>query len=137
MTPNDPSETPEFIFLLRGTQFENRLSLQEMQEAMGKYMGWLDRFEKEGKFKGGQPLAPAGKFVTGKQERTISDGPFAEAKEAIGGYLLFAVADLDAAVAIAETCPLLDYGSVVEVRPVLDLCPTIQKLNALKIVFAA
>ncbi len=124
-----PKAAPEYMFLLRGTQFETRLSLQEMQEAMGHYTAWLDRLTQEGKLKGGQPLAPAGKIVSGKGDRTVSDGPFAEAKEAIGGYLMFNVPDLDAAVAIAKTCPLLEYGADVEVRPVLDLCPTMQRLS--------
>jgi len=124
-----PKANPEYMFLLRGTQLENRLTLPEMQEAMGKYTAWLKRLTEEGKLKGGQPLAPAGRIVSGKHERTVSDGPFAEAKEAIGGYLMFAVAELDEAVAIAQTCPLLDYGADVEVRPVLDLCPTMQRLS--------
>jgi hypothetical protein len=130
-----PKTNPEYMFLLRGTQLETRLSLPEMQEAMSHYRAWLDRLTKEGKLKGGQPLAPSGRIISGKLDRTVSDGPFAEAKEAIGGYLMFNVPDLDSAVAIAQTCPLLDYGADVEVRPVLELCPTMQRLNECQLKF--
>ncbi len=58
-----------------------------------------------------------GKVVSGKQ-RTVADGPFAESKEAIGGYFYLTVADENEAIEIAKQCPGLEYGSVVEVRPV-------------------
>jgi hypothetical protein len=124
-----PSTTPEYLLLLRGTQFENRLSLQEMQDAMGEFTSWLEKLGQQGKFKGGQPLAPSGKIISGKDNRSVADGPFAEAKEAIGGYLILTVPDLDTAVAIARECPLLDWGAQVEVRPVLEQCPTMQILD--------
>jgi hypothetical protein len=53
----------------------------------------------------------------------VSDGPFAESKEAIGGYFLLDVATMDEAVAIARECPGLPYGIRVEVRPVAGECP--------------
>ncbi len=52
----------------------------------------------------------------------IADGPFAESKEAIGGYFYITVADENEAIEIAKQCPGLEYGSVVEVRPVADVC---------------
>ena len=53
----------------------------------------------------------------------VADGPFAESKEAIGGYFLLKVDSLDEAVAIAQECPGLPYGAKVEVRPVMAQCP--------------
>jgi hypothetical protein len=76
----------------------------------------------EGKAVAGQPLERKGKIVSGK-DRIVSDGPFTEAKEAIGGYFLLDVATLDEAVAIAKECPGLPYGVRVEVRPVAGECP--------------
>src|SRR5438477_4181863 len=63
-----------------------------------------------------------GKIVSGK-ERIVSDGPFAESKEAIGGYFLLDVATMDEALAIAKKCPGLPYGIRVEVRAVAPECP--------------
>ncbi len=52
--------------------------------------------------------------------RTVADGPFAESKEAIGGYFYLTVANENEAIEIAKQCPGLEYGSVVEVRPVAE-----------------
>ena len=63
-----------------------------------------------------------GKLVSGKSGRIVVDGPFAESKEAIGGYFYLQVGDIDEAVEIAKQCPGLEYGCRVEVRPVADMC---------------
>lgn len=125
-----PASLPEYLLLLRGTQFDQRLSMQDMQTAMANFTEWVSGLALSGKLKGAQPLGHDGKIVGGaggsSRDRTVSDGPFAESKEAVGGYLLLTVQDLDEAVAIAEKCPLIDWGSTVEVRPVIQQCPTMQ-----------
>jgi hypothetical protein len=75
------------------------------------------RLTQEGKCQAGHPLEREGKIVSGKKGRTVADGPFAESKEAIGGYFLLQVDDINEAVEIAKQCPDLDYGIDVEVRP--------------------
>jgi hypothetical protein len=121
-----PSALPEYLLLLRGTQLDQRLPFHEMQEAMGKFTEWVSSLALAGKLKVGQPLGHEGKIVGGAKERTVSDGPFAESKEAVGGYLLLTVQDIDEAISIAKQCPLIDWGSSVEVRPVIQECPTMQ-----------
>ena len=59
----------------------------------------------------------------------VTDGPFAESKEAVGGFLQIEAATLDEAVAIAKTCPTLEYGITIEVRPVLDECPIFKRVK--------
>ena len=76
-----------------------------------------------GKATAGAPLECEGKVVSGKRGRVISDGPFAESKETVGGYFLLKVNTLDEAVAIAQQCPGLPFGAKVEVRPVASECP--------------
>jgi hypothetical protein len=71
-------------------------------------------------------LEGEGKVVSGKQ-RTVADGPFAESKEAIGGYFYLTVADENEAIEIAKQCPGLEHGAVVEVRPVSDVCSIKQR----------
>jgi hypothetical protein len=78
----------------------------------------------------GQPLEREGKLVSGKNGRVVSDGPFAESKEAIGGYFLLRVNTMDEAVAIAKGCPGLAYGIQVEVRPVREECPLAEESRA-------
>jgi hypothetical protein len=68
----------------------------------------------------GQPLERAGKLVKGKQA-TVTDGPFAEAKDLIGGYTLIEARDLEQAVDLSKGCPILQREGMVEVRPVMKL----------------
>jgi hypothetical protein len=119
----------EFILLFRGTEWDKGLSPEEIQKVMSQFMGWFERLGQEGKLRAGQPLERQGKIVSGKKGRTVADGPFAESKEAIGGYFLLQVADLDEAVEIAQQCPILEYGSTVEVRPVAEQCPTMESIG--------
>jgi hypothetical protein len=94
-----------------------------MQQVAGHWMTWFKHLADQGKAIAGNPLAAEGKVVSGKGGRIVADGPFAESKEAIGGYFLLQVETMDEAVAIAQRCPGLPYGAVVEIRPVLEQCP--------------
>jgi hypothetical protein len=92
-------------------------------------MAWFKRLTDQGKAVAGNPLEREGKIVSGK-DHVVSDGPFAESKEAIGGYFLLDVATMDEAVAIARECPGLPYGVRVEVRPIAAQCSIAADLQA-------
>ena len=111
-----------YMLLFRGTELRKSLSPEEMQRVSEKWMAWFRRLAEQGKAVAGNPLEREGKIVSGK-DRIVSDGPFAESKEAIGGYFLLDVATMDEAVEIATECPGLPYGIRVEVRPVAGECP--------------
>lgn len=123
-TPN----TSQYLLLLRGTQLEKSLSPDDLQLAMERFTGWFQRLTQDGKIKGGQPLAPSGEVIS-RSLRPSGDGPFIESKEAVGGYVLVEVADFEEARQLANECPLLDYGSLVEVRPVLVQCPAMEEVS--------
>jgi hypothetical protein len=110
------------MLIFRGNEWHKGLSPEEMQTVSSQWMAWFKRLLDEGKAIAGNPLEPRGKIVSGKNGRVISDGPFAESKEAIGGYFLLKVSDFDEAVAIAKQCPGLPYGAKIEVRPVASAC---------------
>ena len=111
-----------YMLIFRGTDWHKGLSPEEMQQIADKWMAWFNRLKDQGTAIAGDPLEPKGKIVAGK-DRVVSDGPFAESKEAIGGYFLLDVATIDEAVAIARECPGLGYGIRVGVRPVAPECP--------------
>ena len=111
-----------YMLLFRGTELRKSLSPEELQKVSENWMAWFRRLTEEGKALAGNPLEREGKIVSGK-DRIVSDGPFAESKEAIGGYFLLDVATMDEALAIATECPGLPYGIRVEVRPVAGECP--------------
>jgi hypothetical protein len=71
----------------------------------------------------GQQLAPPARAKTVRADGSgsvVTDGPFAETKEGIGGYLLFEGEDLDAALALAARIPAVGQGGAVEVRPIVE-----------------
>src|SRR5947199_10779335 len=113
----------KYMLLFRGNDWHKGLSPEEMQKVADQWMAWFKRLTEQGKAIAGNPLDREGKIVSGKNGRVVADGPFAESKEAIGGYFLLQVKSLDEAVAIAKDCPGLSYGIKVEVRPVAQECP--------------
>ena len=110
------------MLIFRGTDWYQGLSPEQMQQIADRWMAWFNGLKDDGKAVTGNPLEPQGKIVSGKN-RVVSDGPFAESKEAIGGYFLLNVGTMDEAVAIAQQCPGLPHGIRVEVRPVAGECP--------------
>jgi len=109
----------EFTFLFRGR--DTTASPEQMQKAMQKWMAWFKELGDKGYIKyPGHPLEHSGKVVTGRQ-KTVHDGPYAEAKDVVGGFTLIEAKDLQHAVEISKGCPIFDIGGSVEVRPVQRL----------------
>lgn len=102
-----------------------RMSPDERQHLMEQWNAWYAGLAAEGRVEHGNPLEPGGRVVAGAEGRRVTDGPFAEATEAIGGYFVLSVADLDEATEIARECPSLRYGMSVEVRAVAEVCPAL------------
>jgi hypothetical protein len=117
----------DYLLLFRGNIWDRGLSPEQLQKVVSDWFAWFERLKDEGKCAGGHPLEKEGKIVSGKQGRTVADGPFAESKEAVGGYFYLQVADIDEAIEIARQCPGLEYGAVVEVRPVAEICAVKQR----------
>lgn len=124
---NTSTTKSDYLLLFRGNIWDRELSPEQLQKVVSDWMAWFERLKKEGKCTGGHPLENEGKLVSGKKGGTVADGPFAESKEAVGGYFYLQVADMKEAVEIARQCPGLDYGAVVEVRPVADMCAVRQR----------
>ena len=115
------SKQSGYLLLSRTDEWYKQLSHAELQKLIADNQAWVGRLMAEGKARPGVALAREGATVSGNK-RVVLDGPFAESKEAIGGYFYLQVADEAEAVAIARQCPGLEYGSVVEVRPVAEMC---------------
>ena len=126
---NPPAAPSEFMLLFRNTQLEKRLAADEMQAAMGRLNEWLGRWKERGQMPAGQPLGDEGRVISGVRQRAVADGPFAESKEAVGGYVIVRAADFEEAVKIAGEWPLLDYDCTVEVRPVRQQCATMEEVG--------
>lgn len=94
------------------------LSPEEIQAVIKEYIAWRDKVEAAGQYVGSNKLADEGgrhmSLANGKVK--VVDGPYAEAREVIGGYFLIKAASYDDAVSIASGCPHLKYGGRIEVR---------------------
>ena len=109
----------QYLFLYRGAQ--RPTSPQDTQQMMQKWMKWFEELGRQGHVKDpGQPLEPTGKVVKG-QQKTITDGPFAEAKDLVGGYTIVEATDLAHAAEISKGCPIFERDGNVEVRPVMKM----------------
>ena len=109
----------EFVFLYRGG--ERPASPAEGQQVMQKWVAWMKVLAEKGAIiDRGQPLERSGKIVQ-SGGRSITDGPFAEAKDVIGGFTLIKANDVAQAAELAKGCPILERGGQVEVRPVMKM----------------
>jgi hypothetical protein len=109
---------PEFMFIFRDGDARGD-SPEQMQKRIQKWFAWFDGLTKAGAYKGqAAPLEPGGKVVRGGSRRSVSDGPYAEAKDLVGGYAIVEAKDLDAAVELADGCPIYERDGAVEVRQV-------------------
>lgn len=93
------------------------LSPEEMQSVIAKYGEWAGQMAEQGRLKGGNKLedGTARHLVGTLGQATVTDGPFPETKEVVGGYFLISAESYEQAVEIASTCPHLDFGRI-EVR---------------------
>lgn len=106
-----------FMMIFRGSDTRGD-SPEQMQQYMKKWLDWFDGLTRSGAYKGqGAPLEPGGRVIRGTR-KSVSDGPYAEAKDLVGGYAIIDVKDQDAAVEIARGCPIFEKDGAVEVRPV-------------------
>ncbi len=106
----------DYLLLFRGGNMQG-LSEEEKNKNMAKWGEWIGGLAKEGKFAGGDPLSKESRLISGKK-MAITDGPFAETKEIIGGYLIVKAEDLDGATEISKGCPIYEVGGATEIREI-------------------
>jgi hypothetical protein len=108
----------DYLFLLRGgTAEKEKMSPEEMQQHTQKCITWIEKLTREGVYKGGKPLDRSGKTVRGKKA-TVTDGPYAESKDLIGGYCIIQAASYAKAAEIAKGCPVFEFDGSVEIREI-------------------
>ena len=110
----EQSEMREYLVLSRG-QWDAEASQQDVQAAIDAFYIWYEQSLAAGLMKPGHRLAREGKVVS---KRSVTDGPFAETKEVVGGYWFIVARSLEAAAALAAQNPCLAYGLTLELRPV-------------------
>ena len=113
----------DFLLLFRGDGPQSQgFSPDEMQKHMEQWGSWIGGLNEKGSFKAGDPLDAGGKVLTGA-DKVLTDGPYAESKDVVGGYVIVSASDIDAATEISKGCPIFDTGGSLEVRPVRPMQP--------------
>ena len=111
----------EFVYLFRASDADRREAMgtpERAQQSLQAWLAWVRELEAKGHLKNpGQPLEPTGRVVSGKK-KVVTDGPHAEAKDVVLGFMIIEARDLAQAVELSTACPMLDGGGSVEIRPV-------------------
>ena len=114
------------LMICRDEPTWQQMSATERQQTYADMVVLSDELAARGQFLGGNPLLPSSAATSLRVrdgKRLVTDGPYAETREQLGGYILIDVADLDEALAIAERIPLARTGAV-EIRPVREGGPS-------------
>lgn len=108
------------MFLYDDRTRRGQHSPEEMQKIIAEYRDWYMKLKESGRVVGGHKLMPHdGKVIRHETDQpTITDGPFTETKEVLGGFFVIEASSLDEAVVIAQTCPHVRYGTKTHVRQI-------------------
>ena len=114
---------PNYLFVYRSEPFDfSKMSPEQMQKSMDLWTAWIGKGFQEGwMVDAGDALMPEGKVVS--KERVVTDGPFVEAKEIVGGYGVIKGASFEEVIAYAKTCPNIIEGGSVEIRQMAGVGP--------------
>jgi hypothetical protein len=116
---NQKSTVMEKFMLIFHGGIKQDASPEALQTNMGQWLAWVEKLHKEGRYVSGEPLLPGGKLVSGPG--TVTDGPYTEGKEVVGGYFVVQAANMDEAVALCTDYPDYAYGGQVQVRQVMKV----------------
>ena len=111
----------EFAFLFRGRKWPS--SAEQQQKTLERWGAWMADLEQRGLIPNrGIPLEDKAKHVSGSG-KVVHDGPFAEVKDLVNGFIIVSAANIEEACQLAKGCPIYDQDGVVEVRPVASMKP--------------
>ncbi len=114
----------DYVLLYRSTSEAHDEAMgtpEKSKQSMAKWRAWMDEIRAKGHLKDvGIPLHRTGRVVRGRK-KSVTDGPYTETKEVVGGFSIIEARDFEHAAEIASGCPILEGGGSVEVRPVKAL----------------
>ncbi len=112
----------KYMYLFRGGEkHRSQLSEQEMQVHMQKWVTWMNGLAEKGTLVDGSPLRKNDRKVVTGGDKIVSDGPYVEGKELVGGYLIVNAENLGGAVEISKDCPIFEHDGQVEVAEILPM----------------
>jgi len=109
----------QFMLIFRNEKIDAQPSAEQMQMVMQQWQTWISGLANDGIYSGTNRLLPEGKTI--KANKVVTDGPYMEVREMVGGYVIIKARSLEEAVSLAKGCPHLSYGGNVEVRTVMQI----------------
>ena len=110
---NQATAKQQYLVISRG-KWDEGATKEDVQRAIDSFYDWYEGNVESGRMGRGSRLQADGKVVS---SRSITDGPFTETKELIGGYWFIVAGSLDEAAALAAENPCLAFGLTLEIRP--------------------
>jgi len=110
----------DYILLFRGGLDFTTASPEQMQQSMMKWKTWMDELGAAGKLKGGERLTHTGAVLSGTQKQ-LTDGPYAEGKEVVGGFLVITAGDLAEAIELTKGCPIFEFDGSTEIQEIAKM----------------
>lgn len=108
------------MYLFRGGDDKfNNYTPEEMQQHMDKWGAWMGKLGEQELLLGGEKLEDGGKIMDA--DLIVTEGPFAEGKEVVGGYVAVKAKDLDHAIELAKECPIFETGGTTEIREISQM----------------
>lgn len=107
----------KFMLIFHGGMSTDR-SPEEMQANMNQWMAWVDKLVKSERYASGEALHPGGKLITGNLSN-VTDGPYTEGKEVVGGYFVVHASSYEDAISLCSDYPDFGHGGSVQVRQVV------------------
>jgi hypothetical protein len=120
----------EFMMIFSGNEWYNQISPAEAKKISDQTKAWFESLAQRGCVKGGHGLVRSGVRITAKTGRVVSDGPYPESKEAVGGYMIVEAENLEEAIEIAKGNPTIAHGMTVDIRQAFqgeENCPLHQR----------
>ena len=111
----------DYLFLFRGGLDFTRAAPEQLQQAMSNWKKWIDELSQKGIYNGGERLTRNEASIVKGNARQVIDGPFAETKEIVGGYISIKADNLQQAIEISKGCPIFNFDGNVEIREVAKM----------------
>lgn len=109
----------KFMLIFQGASYSD-ISPEEVQVRMGKWFAWIEKLNKSERYHSGEALQPGGKDVKGKNGEIVTDGPYTEGNEIVGGYFVISAKDYNEAIEMTKDYPDFDLEGTVQVRQVMN-----------------
>lgn len=111
----------DYLFLFRGGLDFAKAPAGQVQQAMMKWRKWVDELKQKGIYNGGERLEKNNAATVKGNAKEVTDGPYTESKEIVGGYISVQAESVQQAIEISKGCPIFDYDGNIEIREVAKM----------------